>query len=110
MREISATLHSILTGRKNRLKKAIYLDIFGILVIFWNQILYVLGVSTYTDKLEIAAFQSKSKIVFMVLNRTNERISAVIRLRENCAKIVVSPKAIATGIISENVKQKEFHS
>lgn len=69
-----------------------------------------IGVSTYTDKLEIAAFQSKSKIVFMVLNRTNERISAVIRLRENCAKIVVSPKAIATGIISENVKQKEFHS
>ncbi|MDO5399957.1 MAG: glycoside hydrolase family 30 protein [Eubacteriales bacterium] len=60
-----------------------------------------IGLSRYTDKLELAAFQVGEALVFIALNRTDGDIPAYIRLDEQCAKITVPANAIATGVIDE---------
>jgi len=57
-------------------------------------------VSRYTDKLEITAFQKNSKIVFVLLNRTQEAIPAFIRLNDTCAGLIAAPNSIATGVVN----------
>ena len=59
-----------------------------------------IGVSRYTDKLEITAFQENSKIVFVLLNRTQEAIPAFIRLNDTCAGLIAAPNSIATGVVN----------
>lgn len=59
-----------------------------------------IGVSRYTDKLEITAFQKNSKIVFVLLNRTQEAIPAFIRLNDTCAGLIAAPNSIATGVVN----------
>lgn len=59
-----------------------------------------IGVSRYTDKLEITAFQKNSKIVFVLLNRTQEEIPAFIRLNDTCAGLIAAPNSIATGVVN----------
>ena len=58
-----------------------------------------IGCSRYTDKLECSAFQDDNRIVFVLLNRTNEAVPAYIRLHDACAKITVAPNSIASGVI-----------
>ena len=59
-----------------------------------------IGVSRYTDKLEITAFQKNSKIVFVLLNRTQEAIPAFIRLNDTCAGLIAASNSIATGVVN----------
>ena len=58
-----------------------------------------IGVSRYTDKLEVTAFQKDNRIVFVLLNRSGEDIPAYIRLGERCAAIKVSARSIGSGMI-----------
>ena len=59
-----------------------------------------IGVSRYTDKLKITAFQKNSKIVFVLLNRTQEAIPAFIRLNDTCAGLIAASNSIATGVVN----------
>lgn len=58
-----------------------------------------IGVSRYTDDLEIAAFKQGEKIVFVLLNQTKKKIPAYIRLQDRCVTIEALPESIATGVI-----------
>ena len=60
-----------------------------------------IGMSRYTDKLEVTAFEKEGEIVFVMLNRTEERIPAYIRLGEYCTEIQVAPKSVGTGVITD---------
>ena len=58
-----------------------------------------IGKSCYTDKLEVTAFDKDGRIIFIVLNRTEEQLRAYIRLQGQVVKIDVLPRSIASGII-----------
>lgn len=58
-----------------------------------------IGMSRYTDKLEITVFQKESQIIFVALNRSSEDLPVYIRLGERCAGITVSAQSIGSGII-----------
>ncbi|MDD3219350.1 MAG: glycoside hydrolase family 30 beta sandwich domain-containing protein [Lachnospiraceae bacterium] len=58
-----------------------------------------IGVSRYTDKLEVTAFKNQNNMVFVVLNRTEEEIPAYIRMNGKCAKLTISPLSISTGVV-----------
>ncbi|NCB90996.1 MAG: glucosylceramidase [Clostridia bacterium] len=60
-----------------------------------------IGVSRYTDKLEVTGFCNKDHIVFVMLNRTGEEVPVYVRIDGKCAKLTVQPLSISTGIISE---------
>ena len=60
-----------------------------------------IGVSRYTDKLEVTAFEKDDKITFVILNRTDEELTAHIRLGEYCTEITVQPKSIGSGVVTE---------
>lgn len=60
-----------------------------------------IGVSRYTDKLEVTAFQNKENIVLVILNRTGERVPAYVRIKGECVKIEAAPMSISTGVIEE---------
>lgn len=61
-----------------------------------------IGFSKYTDKLEITAFQNRDHIVFVLLNRTDEKLEAYIRLNQQCVKVEAEPDSISTGIITDH--------
>lgn len=61
-----------------------------------------IGFSRYTDKLEVTAFQNRSNIVFVLLNRTGEKLDAYIRLHDQCVRVEAEPDSISTGIIEED--------
>lgn len=58
-----------------------------------------IGVSSYTDQLEVCAFEKEEKIVFVVLNRTDETLPGYIRLNGEIVKITAAPRSIASGVI-----------
>ena len=58
-----------------------------------------IGVSNYSDKLEVTAFKNKENITFIILNRTDEEIPAYIRLKDSVAGITVKPNSISSGIV-----------
>ncbi|MBU5480338.1 glycoside hydrolase family 30 protein [Blautia sp. MSJ-19] len=60
-----------------------------------------IGVSRYTDKLEVTAFEKDDKITFVILNRTDEELTAHIRLGEYCTELTVQPKSIGSGVMTE---------
>lgn len=60
-----------------------------------------IGVSRCTDKLEVTAFEKDDKITFVILNRTDEELTAHIRLGEYCTEITVQPKSIGSGVMTE---------
>lgn len=60
-----------------------------------------IGVSRYTDKLEVTAFQKEDRIVFVILNRTEEEIPVYVRLENQCAELTVAPNSIGSGVILE---------
>lgn len=57
------------------------------------------GVSKYTDRLEISAFKKDDRIVIVILNRTNEKTGAYLRINDECVSIDVMPCSISTGVI-----------
>lgn len=58
-----------------------------------------IGMSKYTDKLEVTAFQNKENIVVVILNRTEETIPAYVRIYDKCVKVTAAPNSISTGVI-----------
>ena len=60
-----------------------------------------IGVSRYTDQLEVAAFQKEKKIVLVLLNRTEKAVRAYIRLQDTCAELTIPPQSISSGEILE---------
>lgn len=58
-----------------------------------------IGSSTYTDKLEVTAFQTEDAIVITILNQTDEEIPAYIRIKNQIAEIIVKPNSISSGVI-----------
>lgn len=60
-----------------------------------------IGVSRYTDELEVVAFQKEEKIVFVIFNATGKEIPAYIRVKDYCAEITVEPDSISSGVITE---------
>lgn len=59
-----------------------------------------MGVSRYTNQLEVTAFKNQDHIVFIVLNRTEGPIPAYIRMNGECAKILARPLSISSGLIT----------
>lgn len=58
-----------------------------------------IGMTKYTDRLEVTAFRNKESIVVVILNRTKEIIPAYIRLQDEIAGIEVQPESISTAVI-----------
>ena len=61
-----------------------------------------IGLSRFTDKLEVTAFSKDNRIVFVLLNRTNSEMSVFIRLCDKCAEVTVQGNSIASGEIELN--------
>lgn len=60
-----------------------------------------IGVSNYSDKLEVTAFQKEDKISVVILNRTETCLPVNVRIRNYCVKVNVKPNSITSGIIGE---------
>lgn len=60
-----------------------------------------IGFTKYTDRLDVTAFKKDNKIAVVMLNRTEEKIPAYLRLNGYCAEMEVKPNAIATAVIEE---------
>lgn len=60
-----------------------------------------IGISRYTDQLEVVAFQKEKKIVLVLLNRTEKAVRAYIRLQDTCAELTIPPQSISSGEILE---------
>lgn len=60
-----------------------------------------IGFTKYTDQLDVTAFKKGNKIAVVMLNRTEEKIPAYLRLNGHCAEVAVEPNAIATAVIEE---------
>lgn len=83
-------------------KQLIESNICGHLWHFWhfiNQGSVRIGISRYTDELEVTAVKNDDNIVLVILNRTNKTIPAFLRLNDECAEIKVEPMSISTAII-----------
>lgn len=62
-----------------------------------------IGVTRYTDKIEMTAFEKDGRITVVLLNRTEEEIPVYLRLGEYCAELTSKAKSIMTAEI-ENKK------
>lgn len=58
-----------------------------------------IGVTRYTDELEVTAFSHQGSIAVVILNRTDRCIPAYLRVGEACVYIEVKPVSISTGVI-----------
>lgn len=58
-----------------------------------------IGVTRYTDALEVTAFSKDDTIVVVILNRTEKQLTAYLRLGDGCAHVEVPAKSITTGVI-----------
>lgn len=57
-----------------------------------------IGVTRYTDAIEVTAFEKQGKIVVVMLNRTEHTIPAYLRIGDACVRVDAQPKSIATGV------------
>lgn len=60
-----------------------------------------IGISQYTDELEVTAFQNRENLTFVLLNRTGNTIPAYVRIKDQCVKISAAPYSISTGVVAE---------
>ena len=58
-----------------------------------------IGMSRYTDKLEVTAFGKDGRIAVVLLNRTEDEIPVFLRLNDTCAGFTAAPRSIYTGVI-----------
>ncbi|MBQ8278530.1 MAG: glycoside hydrolase family 30 protein [Roseburia sp.] len=58
-----------------------------------------IGITKYTDELEVTAFKKGDKMVVVFLNRTDKEIPVVLRIKESCVEITVQPQSISSGVI-----------
>lgn len=55
-----------------------------------------IGMTRYTDKIEVTAFEKDREITVVLLNRTEESIPAYLRIENQCLDIPMPAKAIRT--------------
>ncbi len=60
-----------------------------------------IGVTRYTDKIEMTAFEKDGRITVVLLNRTEEEIPVYLRLGEYCAELTSKAKSIMTAEIEK---------
>lgn len=60
-----------------------------------------IGVTRYTDKIEVTAFEKDGRITVVLLNRTEEEIPVCLRLGEYCAEWISKAKSIMTAEIEK---------
>lgn len=60
-----------------------------------------IGMTRYTDELEVTAFQVSGKIVFVVLNRTDTVLPACIRIKDEMVQLKIPAMSISTGVIDK---------
>ena len=60
-----------------------------------------IGVTRYTDKIEVTAFEKDGRITVVLLNRTEEEIPVYLRLGEYCAELTSKAKSIMTAEIEK---------
>lgn len=60
-----------------------------------------IGMSRYTDELEVSAFKQEGQLIVVVLNRTQREIPFYLRLNDTCVKLNAAAQSIATGVISD---------
>ncbi len=58
-----------------------------------------IGLSRYTEQLEATAFKTEGDIRLVLLNRTAQPQEAYVRLEDACARILLPPHSIASGVI-----------
>lgn len=59
-----------------------------------------IAVTRYTDKIDVTAFENPDgKIVTILLNRSNEAVPVVLRMKEEMLKLKLEPGTITTGLI-----------
>lgn len=59
-----------------------------------------IAVTRYTDKIDVTAFENPDgKIVAILLNRSNEAVPVVLRMKEEVLKLKLEPGTITTGLI-----------
>ena len=60
-----------------------------------------IGVSRYTQDLEVTAFEKEGKITVVILNQTKKDIPAVLRLKDQTVKAEIKAESIGTYVIGE---------
>lgn len=61
-----------------------------------------IGFSRYTDDLDVTAYKNPDgRIIFVLLNRTDEERKAVIRMNGMVCEVMTLPRAICTGVIKD---------
>lgn len=60
-----------------------------------------IGVTRYTDKIEVTVFEKDGRITVVLLNRTEEEIPVYLRLGEYCAELTSKAKSIMTAEIEK---------
>lgn len=58
-----------------------------------------IGVSRYTDELEVTAFSHEGRIVIVILNRTDHMIPAYLRIGDACVRVEAEAKSISSGVV-----------
>ena len=58
-----------------------------------------IGVSKYTDFIEVVAFEVNETISVVLLNRTNKAVRLYLRINNSCAPVVLNPRSISSGIL-----------
>lgn len=59
-----------------------------------------IGVSRYTDQLEVIACKTDAQIAVVLLNRTEQTLPACLRVHGMCAKTDVPPRSIVSCVIT----------
>lgn len=60
-----------------------------------------IGMTRYTDELEVTAFQVSGKIMFVMLNRTDAVLPACIRIKDEMVQLQIPAMSISTGVIDK---------
>lgn len=58
-----------------------------------------IGVSKYTDFIEVVAFEVNETITVVLLNRTNKAVRLYLRINNSCAPVVLNPQSISSGVL-----------
>lgn len=58
-----------------------------------------IGVSRYTDELEVTAFEKDGQVTVVILNRTGKTIPAYLRVGDQCAELSMEPESINTVVM-----------
>lgn len=58
-----------------------------------------IGVSRYSDLIEIVAFANQDRIVVILLNRAKDPVDFYLRIKDRTAEIHLNPQSISSGVI-----------